>query len=184
MGRNAKKNAEGARAAVVPVELKGNEPSISDIRKRPHEHEETRTPLSALNGSIPNKPESDWTDWTVSPAKPSPRGGTVVYKRQKTGATPPTPALRSSRRRQEIKAVSPPTPSEFESNSPYVRSRRKEIKAASPRPPPVFVSKSPRVKAERISSPEASKQIVEHIAEKDSSLPVRRQLISPLKGER
>jgi hypothetical protein len=211
-GRNAKKNSEGARSAVVPNELKGNKLSISDNRKRPLDQEETRAPLSALNGSTLNNMESDWTStWTASPAKPSPRGGTAVYtsKRQKTAATPPTPPLKSSSRRQELKAAStppppvvqsnsphlrsrrqeiqaasPPPPPVFQSNSPHLRSRRQDVQAASPPPPPIFESRSSHVRNEKTSLPEASKPIVEHVAEKDSLQPVRRQLISPTKGQR
>lgn len=187
MGRNAKMKSEGARSAVVPVELKGNKLSISDIRKRSFEHEETRAPLSALNGSTPNQLERDFTLalGTQSPVKST---LPIVYRKRprtgdtpKTGETPPTPPLRSLGRRQELIAASPSPPPVFQSNSPYVRSRRQEFKAASSPPPPVFESGSPLVRNENLGLSKASEPI---IAEKESLQPVRRQLMSPTKGQR
>lgn len=186
VGRNAKMKSEGARSAVVPVELKGNKLSISDIRKRSFEHEETRAPLSALNGSTPNQLERDFTLalGTQSPVKST---LPIVYRKRprtgdtpKTGETPPTPPLRSLGRRQELIAASPSPPPVFQSNSPYVRSKRQEYKAASSPPPPVFESGSPHVRNENLRLSKASEPI---IAEKDSLQPVRRQLMSPTKEQ-
>ncbi|KAG0598679.1 hypothetical protein M758_12G093100 [Ceratodon purpureus] len=185
-GRSAKKNSEGARSAVVPVELTGNKISISDNRKRPHEHEETRAPLTALNGTTSIRLESDFTsDWTgESPAKPSPRDGTRVYrKKARTGETPPTPPLTSSSRRKESRAASPPPPPVILSNSPHVRSRRQGVKGASTPPPPRSESKRSLVRNEKASLPVVSKPIAEYVAEKESLQPVRRQLMSPSKAE-
>ncbi|KAG0621817.1 hypothetical protein M758_3G051000 [Ceratodon purpureus] len=98
-GRSAKKNSEGARSGVVPVELTGNKLSFSDNRKRPLEHEEIRARLTALNinGSTPIRPDSDFTsDWTdESPAKPSPRDICCAVAAEKERA-PKTPKLERS----------------------------------------------------------------------------------------
>lgn len=160
-----KRNAEGARSAVVPSELKGNKISVSDIRKRPLDHEETRAPLSALRGSTttPSKLESDFTA-AHSPAKPSAKEGTKFYrKRQKTdeirtrNTTPQTPPLRSS--------------------------RRSDYRAASPPPETVL---APLLRTQEISVPEAPMPVVEgpvpvveQAVEIQSLEPIRRQLLSP-----
>lgn len=173
---SVKSNGEGARSAEVPVELKGNKISISDIRKRPLDQEDTREPLTALTGSTtPKKREIDFTvDWpgAASPAKSSPRDGTAVYKkRAKTDAAPnqkaeTTPRQKSVITQHQKTDTTPVTP-------PLRTSRRKEHNAMSPPPAPVF---EPSLRTEEIGVPEAaSVPVVELSVELQSLEPIRRE---------
>ncbi|XP_024363352.1 ubiquitin C-terminal hydrolase 22 isoform X1 [Physcomitrium patens] len=149
---------EISRPAVVTPELEGGKRSIFDIRKRQLDEDESRAPLSVLDASKHDGVDNDWT--TASPAKPTSKGGTHVYrKRSKTGTTPPTPSLRSFGRRQVTKEASPP-----------------------PLPPPAFAPKSLSVGDKDNSESQALMPTGEQVAVMDILQPVRRQLLSPPKA--
>ncbi|KAG0624328.1 hypothetical protein M758_3G240300 [Ceratodon purpureus] len=144
---------EIAHSVVAPYELIGNKLSISDIRKRRLDQEESRTLSPTPNGCVQEEPKSYRTDLT--PGKTSLK---VYTKKQKTGTTPPTPPLRSLGRRRV--AVAPPS--------------------LPPTPASVSVPNSPELENDKVSSTELE---VELVAELDSLQPVKRQLMSPSTAE-
>lgn len=168
---SARRTGEGARAAAVPVELKNNKLSISDNRKRAHEDDASRAPLTTLNGSIttPTKTDNSVFDWTeettITPPKPSP-ATSKVYKSKKSETTPqkkvePSPQKKARSepspqctRRERKTEATPPTPP---LKSPP--RRKTEFKAVSPVRPPVFefpskAEEAEPSKAEEITTPE------------------------------